>query len=185
MLQATRKTRCRQTEKPKRRQNIWTRRQISQQSRKRKEGIEGKKARRVWGLERVTHPSVEREHIFSPLSDSLSRAEAICTWVLHQWRQPSHNYPQRAVATSVTHGKAGPAVKLCMLHSALHLSPKRASPSAPCLWGGRRLSSCCGFLSLLAPAHHCGPRDCITNQGLRDVWFAIWRTAMQKGVRSL
>lgn len=69
-----------------------------------------------------------RVHISSPpppplsLSLSLSRAEAICTWVPHLRRQPSHNYPQMAVATSVTHGKAGLTVKLCMLQSASHLS---------------------------------------------------------------
>lgn len=77
------------------------------------------------GVERVTHPSVESTYPLSPpplsLSLPLSPAEAICTWVPHLRRQPSHNFPQMAVATSVTHGKAGPAVKRCMLPSASHL----------------------------------------------------------------
>lgn len=94
--------------------------EISQQWRKRDGDRKGNGAERVGGMERMTHPSVESTYLLSS-SPSLSRAEAICTWVPHSRRQPSHNYPQMAVATSVTHGKAGPAVKLCMLLSASHL----------------------------------------------------------------
>lgn len=96
--------------------------EISQESRARAGDRKGNKTERVRGVERVTHPSVESTYLLSlSLSLSLSRAEAICTWVPHLRRQPSHNYPQMAVATSVTHRKAGPAVKLCMLHGASHL----------------------------------------------------------------
>lgn len=69
-------------------------------------------------VERVSHPSVESADLPHSLSPSL--AEAICTWVPHLRRQPSHNFPQMAVATSVTHGKASSAAQLCMLRSTSH-----------------------------------------------------------------
>lgn len=54
---------------------------------------------RAWiGGCRVWLILVLRIHISSP------PAWAICTWAPHSRRQTSHNYPQMAVATSVTHG---------------------------------------------------------------------------------
>lgn len=78
-------------------------------------------------VERVTHPSVKSTDTLPhcpSLSLFLSLSKAVCTWVPHLRRQPSHHFPQKAVATSVTHAKTGYA---CL--AVLVTVPKLTFPS--------------------------------------------------------